>query len=249
MDVSRKVICLVILLLVFGCSNTDNDDSCGLNTNAEFIKNSLTNAYKASCVDCLKDLLDNWNNEFNSNTNIPESEQAVYNVYKETYSPWALERMSNSEWGNGIYKDLSYYIIQDSISYDDNFRGTFSDNVITIKDFRPEINNNAISTLYLNKDYADAINCFLGANDFTPHSDEEKQARYKFLNNYLQFFHGHWGNYWHLETHPEIYRMSFNTAKDSVQVSFRLGYQGGEVILGKDNDEWKIKDWKMTWIE
>ena len=89
----------------------------------------------------------------------------------------------------------------------------------------------------------------MGSYKFDPHTAEEKQLRYKFLNNYLQFFHGHWGNYWHLETHPQVYRMAFNKTKDSVQVMFRIGYEGGEVFLGKHRGKWKIKDWRMTWIE
>ena len=64
---------LVVFLLVFSCSNTDNEDSCGLNANAEFIKNNLVNTYKSSCNDCLKDFLDNWDNEFDAKTNISES--------------------------------------------------------------------------------------------------------------------------------------------------------------------------------
>jgi len=246
-----KIICLIaVALVIFSCNNSDeNDNECNLNVDAKLIKTKLEQAYKKSCTDCFKDLLDDWKNEFAPNVNIPDSLRVIYEVYKEMYSPWALERMSNSEWGNGIYKNLSYYIVQDSLNYDYNFRETSNDKVKTIKEFRPEINNDTINVLYLNKDYASAINCFLGTYEYKAHSDEEKQLRYRFLNNYLQFFHGHWGNFWHLETHPEVSRMKFNKSRDSVQVFFRLGYEGGEVILGKNEDKWKIADWRMTWIE
>lgn len=247
----RLLLFFVVSLTVLGCNDSDDSpkELCELSPNSELIKERLLNAYSESCESCLKDILNTWQSEIKPKANIPDSIQLVYDVYKEFYSPWALERMSNSEWGNGIYKDLAYYIIQDSIGYDNNFRGDFIEEIKIVKEFRPEINNDTINLLYLNKDYADAINCFLGTYEFIPHTKEEKQLRYAFLKNYLQFFHGHWGNHWHLETHPKISRMSFNTSKDSVQVFFRLGYQGGEVVLGKNNEEWKIKNWKMTWIE
>ncbi|MFI1771530.1 hypothetical protein [Thalassobellus citreus] len=251
MNKQRKTLVLLIIsLIIIGCTNSnDNINECNLNPDSELIKNKLVSAYNKSCKDCLKDILDNWKNEFEPSTVIPDSLQDIYDVYKEMYSPWALERISNSEWGNDIYKDISYYIIQDSINYDDKFREQSNNEFNTITEFRPKINNDTINTLYLNEDYEDAINCFLGTYEFIAHTQEEKQLRYEFLNNYLQFFHGHWGNHWYLETHPEIYKMSFNKSKDSVQVFFRIGYEGGEVFLGKNDTKWEIKDWKMTWIE
>jgi hypothetical protein len=168
-----------------------------------------------------------------------------------------LARISDSEFGHDIYKGISFYTIQDSITYDYNFR-TFGNNFYTIHDFRPEIKNNDIHLLYLNSVYTAAINSFLGS-EYTPVGTGgimtpalpagEIAERYNFLSNYLYFFHGHWGNYWHLETHPQVSGISFNETKDSAQVYFRLGYQGGEAILGKDGDAWKVADHYMTWIE
>lgn len=55
----------------------------------------------------------------------------------------------------------------------------------------------------------------------------ETELRYLFLNNYLFFFHGHWGNYWHMETQPAVSMITFNEVGDSAKVEYRLGYQGG----------------------
>lgn len=231
--------------------------TCELSDTATQIYNSLLEAYNGHCIACLEQVLMNWENKFNENTYIIDSLQDVYDVYKEFYQPWALDMISDSEFGHDIYKGISYYIIQSHIYYDYYFR-TYGNGGVTIDDFRPAISNDTISLLYLNADYESAINCFLGS-DYAPFGSGnvmrpafaigESYKRYQFLNNFLKFFHGHWGNYWHLETHPEVLSISFNTSKDSAQVKFRLGYQGGEVILGKKENSWKIIDHYMTWIE
>ena len=77
----------------------------------------------------------------------------------------------------------------------------------------------------------------------------ESELRYKFLRNYLKFFHGISERYWQIETHPKVHVISLNEEKDSAQVYFRLGDQGGEIILGKENNKWKIVDHYMTWVD
>lgn len=250
MTLYRAYFLLIACFVLLSCDTDDNRENCDVSFKAADIKNEILVSYNKSCESCLKNLLDDWGNEFMPDMNIADSIKPIYEVYKEVYSPWALERISNSEWGDGIYKDISYYIIQDSINYDFNFDKDYDENgLMTIKRFRPEIANDAITTLYLNDDYREAINCFLGADGFNQHSEEEKMNRYKYLNSYLFLFHGHWGNYWHLETHPEISRISFNEAVDKAKVYFRLGYEGGEILLDKNGAKWDIVDWEMIWIE
>lgn len=235
----------------------DSCYTCELNDASQFIYDKLILAFEDSCVACLEAILLDWHNQSKPETNIPDSLKDMYDVFKEFYSPWDLARISDSEFGDNIYQGISYYVIQSEIRYDNNFR-TFGDHYYKVQNFLPTINNDTIRFLYLNSDYKSAINCFLGTeyvpigfdNIMTPaYPDGKSYERYRFLNNFLLFFHGHWGNYWHLETHPEVETISFNETKDSAQVHFRLGYQGGEVILGKKEGKWIIVDHAMTWIE
>jgi len=236
---------------------SDTCHTCDLIESAESIYYKLLNAYSDSCVNCLELILAKWEDKYPVKVDIPDSVQDVYEVYKEFYSPWDLGRISESEFGDNIYSGYSHYVIQNTIKYNYNFR-SYSSEHFTLNDFRPSIKNDTVHVYYLKEDYANALNCFLGSEYLSLGSgnimspalpDGESYLRYKFLNNYLFFFHGHWGNYWHFETHPEVERISFNAERDSAQVHFRLGYQGGEVILGKKEGNWIITDHYMTWIE
>lgn len=231
--------------------------TCNLSEPAQVLYDQLMLAYRDSCVSCLEDMLIDWSEASVPESNIPDSLKDVYAVYKEFYSPWDLKRIADSEFGHSIYQGISYYIIQSAITYDTSFR-SWGGTGYTVSPFRPSITNDTIRLLYLDGSYPLPLNCFLGADYVPVGSDNimtpafpagESYNRYRFLANFLLIFHGHWGNYWHLETHPEVERISFNARGDSAQVHFRLGYQGGEVILGKDAEGWNIVDHYMTWIE
>ncbi len=232
------------------------EDYDQLSVSAKTIYHLLSATYYDSCFNCLENMLQEWNKKYSPQETIADSLQDIYDVYREFYSPWNLARISDSEFGPNIYNGVKYYIIQQSISYNYDFR-SYSGNYFTINDFRPVINNDTINILYAKKDYISALECFLGTGYLEFNEDnmiptlpyEEINRRHNFLNKYLTFFHGHWGNYWHMETHPEVGSISFNKTKDSALVNFRLGYQGGEAVLGKENNKWIVVDHYMTWIE
>lgn len=241
--------------VVGNCVN-DSCYTCNLDEPSQVIYDKLMKAYRDSCTSCLEVMLADWNNAFVPDTHFANSLKDVFDVYKEIYSPWDLSRVRGSD-GYNTYQGVSFYVIQNTIRYDYNFR-TSGGQYYTISPFHPAVACDAHKTLYLNKDYESAINCFLGSDyvparqliSVTPYlPNGESDLRYNFLRNYLLFYRGHWGNYWHIETHPEVEIISFNVSKDSAQVHFRLGYEGGEVILGKEGDQWKIVDRKMTWVE
>jgi hypothetical protein len=61
--------------------------------------------------------------------------------------------------------------------------------------------------------------------------------------------HGHWGGYWHIATHPDVSNIIFNHSFTKAQIVFRVGYQGGEAMAEKHDDQWIITNSKTTWIE
>lgn len=247
---------VTICISIQSCNKSDDtfevSQTCNLNAPTQEFYASLMNSYNDSCTNCLKDILDEWEKEFSPNTTFPDSLKIVYDVYQEFYSPWNLERMSESEWGNNIYNKYSYYIIQSSINYDFNYESPSTTNFYSISEFRPEIANDTINLLYLTDKHINAFNCFLDVdveNSFFVPTSEKSISKYRFLNNFLFFFKGHWGNYWTFETNPYVQKMSFNNTKDKVKIYFKLGYEGGEAILEKNEEDWEIIDFYMTWIE
>ncbi len=257
---------LLILFFITTCTKNIDTDNCtdepgnthNLDSTALIIYDKLLEAYNESCVSCLEQILVDWAGESIPSHEVPDSLIFIYDVYNAFYSPWDLARISDSEFGDYIYEGVSYYIIQNSLRYNFNLTSSTYGNNFTIEPFHPDIANDTINLLYLNKDYMLAINFFLGSYPLLGNSynyllpdlgAEEINYRYSFLHNYLLFFHGHWGNYWHLETHPMVSTISFNSSQDSALVFFRLGYQGGEATLSKVNDKWVIVEHHMTWVE
>ena len=77
----------------------------------------------------------------------------------------------------------------------------------------------------------------------------DSYERQQFLGNYIKVIYGHWGGYWHLETHPEVYRISFDENMNNVIVYFRLVYEGGKATLTKQKGKWELVSSRLTWIE
>ena len=77
----------------------------------------------------------------------------------------------------------------------------------------------------------------------------ESEKRYKAIRTFIPVLHGHWGGYWHLETHPSVFFIVFNKSLTTARFDFRIGYQGGEATLVKNSKGWTIKKSEATWIE
>ena len=259
MKTLKLSIAFLFVPFFWSCSDSEseiNTEIEELPKSAQQVYDQLMDAYNNSCSDCLENVLQEWEKEYTADENIPDSLKAIYEVYKAFYSPWDLGRISESEFGDGIYNGIFYYIIQGSISYRNQSMN--NDDYFTITPFRPTVQNDTIHLLYYDEDYLAAMNAFLGSesipfgegNIMSPAmSTGETELRYRFLNNYLFFFHGHWGNYWHMETQPAVSMITFNAAGDTAKVDFRLGYQGGEATLANSTTGWQVVEHQMTWIE
>lgn len=237
----------------------------------EELKN-LEKAYKNKSQNHFSQFLQKWQDEstpITSLVSLSDLKKDVYEIYKDFYNPYNLQRIGTGEWGNELYSDVEYVVIQNSIFINTyktdslNF-GIFTntDSLIQSKDsiinFRPELQFEQAKTLYLLPKYQIVINKFLGSKSFplgfggimNPSRARGKSAkRLDFLNKKLKIIHGHWGGYWHIETHPEVFSIDFNNDKTIAKVNYRLVYQGGEAVYIKQNNEWKLKDAHLTWIE
>ncbi len=233
---------------------------------------NLEKAFKNKSQNQFSQFLEQWQSESNPITSsdiLSNLHKEVYQIFKDFYNPFNLQRIGTGEWGEELYLDIDYVIIQNSI-----FINTYktdslnfhvfanTDSLVLSKDsiinFRPDLKFEQAETLYLLPKYELVINKFLGSRNYplgtggimNPSRAKGKSAkRLKFLNKKLNIIHGHWGGYWHIETHPEVFSIDFNQGRTIAKVNYRLIYQGGEAIYIKQNGEWKLKDAHLTWIE
>lgn len=232
------------------------------------INDKLEFGFKQIQPDCFGQIFVDWNKTIKPNSNefIRQNDtiNALFNVYKEFYKPLDLLKLGDWEWGNDLNSKCKYVVVQNKIFYSVLLTDNFDDfdweksKKDSIDNFRPPIDLDKDKVLYLTHEYAGAINKFLGTestelgegnimNPSRPESESEK--RYEILRPYIPILHGHWGGYWHLETHPDISVIIFNKSMTKAKIDFRVGYQGGEAILEKSGNNWTIKESKATWIE
>ena len=124
--------------------------------------------------------------------------------------------------------------------------------------FRPPVNFPNKKIVYLTAKYKRLLNGFLGNKHVgmgkegimqVAYSKGESRKRMDFISNAVRLFYGHWGGYWQYETYPQATSIVFDSQMQRAIVYFRFVYQGGEVILEKQNGEWTIVSGKFTWIE
>lgn len=191
--------------------------------------------------------------------------KTIYDVYKTFYIPSSPFNLGDWEAFHIPEHSLEYFVIQNKIFFSilpDNDFESFNwktHKIDSINNFKPNLDNlGQERILYLTPEYSNALNEFLGAkykdlgtgnimNPALPEGESEK--RYEFIKDYIHILHGHWGNYWHLETHPDVGVIVINKELTKTEINFRYGYQGGETVLEKKNGEWIIKSSKATWIE
>jgi len=124
--------------------------------------------------------------------------------------------------------------------------------------FRPPIDNPDKKVVYLTPEYEKTLNDFLKnkyiafgkRNIMNPARSKGSSLRRKeFLDRFVTTFHGHWGGYWELLTFPHVYCITFDKDMKFAKVDFEMVYEGGEALLEKKGDKWKILKAELTWIE
>ena len=124
--------------------------------------------------------------------------------------------------------------------------------------FRPPVNTPDKKIVYLTTEYKQLLDNFLGNSHVgfakesimqVASSKGESQKRMDFFNTAARIFYGHWGGYWQYETYPKATSIVIDSQMQRAVVFFRFVYEGGEVILEKQNGEWTIVSGKLTWME
>lgn len=124
--------------------------------------------------------------------------------------------------------------------------------------FRPPVNFPNKKIVYLTAKYKRLLNGFLGNKHVgmgkegimqVAYSKGESRKRMDFISNAVRLFYGHWGGYWQYETYPQATSIVFDSQMQRAVVFFRFVYEGGEVIMEKQNGEWAIVSGKLTWME
>jgi len=263
----------------------------------------LWNSYKQKSTEELDRFFKNWAREIQPITNaelvkLNDTLQQAYKVFESFYQPKDIEKIGGSEWGNEIYANAKYLVVQSSIRI--GFTKTLNkDSVIhsnvkkiyptdttmqnkflrkvngkyepqtlrmfysrdagviidTIKEFRPQIER----AVFLTEEYESLMNAFLGGKHYElgyrgimnpAKAKGESKRRLDFINQMVTIFHGHWGGYWILESHPYAYDIIFDSEMKFALVNYKLIYEGGEVLLERQiHDNWKILEARRTWIE
>lgn len=163
------------------------------------------------------------------------------------------------QWGE-IYQDIAYVLIQNSvhvyfaedIHWDAEWGYRYPEvySKLQILDFKPAIQVEGSKIIYLTPDHRESLTRFLGdeavgvgADGFimSPgHAVGLSRVKQTFLEQQIRIFRGHWGNGWHIETHPYVQNIIFNRAMTSALLHFKLVYQGGEAYFTRTNSAWKL---------
>lgn len=124
--------------------------------------------------------------------------------------------------------------------------------------FRPPVSFPNKKIVYLTKKYKRILDKFLGNRHVgfakesimqVAYSKGKSQERMDFINNAVKIFYGHWGGYWQYETYPQASSIIFDSQMKRAVVNFRFVYEGGQVLMEKQNGEWTIVSGRLTWIE
>jgi len=279
LEKAKCIAILLILTGFFACDNTSVEpEEIELegeitieDANKLFVK--LETSFMLSSTNDLKQFFTDWNEIVSPNTvkliTQNDTVEAVYEIYKLFYDPFDLTELGSWEWGNSLNSNCKYVAVQNKIIYgiveDIPFEPPHSyyylrpSHYDTINDFRPSLNFAKEQVLYLLPEYEEALNLFLRTIQFGTEPTESEdywveyakdvQKRYEFIRPYIPILRGHWGWYWHIATHPHVYRIIFNKTLDKAKIDFRVGFQGGEATFEKSNNEWVVFESKVTWIE
>lgn len=203
--------------------------------------------------------------------------QEALAIFKDFWNPKMVKRYGRHEWGAELYADAKYVIAQRSLqvatrrddtwpveelrySYRARDRDRAKDdwNVETISDFSPVVSIPDTIVISLTKELSDELQGFLGG-DFTDattpdvmspaQAREESRMKLVAADTMVRFYSKHWGDGWHLVSHPEVEQILFDREYRHALISFRIVYQGGYAFYEKTPEGWKLAKSTIDWIE
>ena len=249
----------VAILLAIACEK-EKDKHSYLSESAADIEGALEDAYQKDSYSLYKDILDEWHSRLPSkpfDSLNREIEKDVYKIFQILYDPFAISSLGEHEWGE-LYEGYDYAVVQNFAYFNYTYDSVNHESRDSIGDFRPELHLDGKTILYLKPEYHQAIYAFLGVeyvplgtggimNPSSPTGESRK--RLEFLWKYLYIIPGHWGGYYHIVTHPEMYLVTFNTNADKARAYFRVGYMFGEAEFERINNNWEMMHSAITGIE
>ena len=152
-------------------------------------------------------------------------------------------------------EELREYYWKYGYNYWKFFHATMMDSDIV---FRPPVHFPDKKIVYLTPKYKKLLDNFLGNkyvelgkhNTMQPaYSTDQSRSKMDFICKAATIFYGHWGGYWQYETYPQANLIVFDSQMQRAVVYFRFVYEGGVVILGKENDKWTVVSSQFIWIE
>lgn len=271
--VFRFIFLLTVCLFFPSCSNDDSnndyymDDDYKAKYTSDQIHDRLKGYIDNGQTTDLEAFFKEWNSSVASNSakyvNQNDTIRQAHRLYKAFYDPLNLNKLGDSEWGNDLYKDSKYFVVQNDLYYivvfspiPENSKEGLKEIKGHLKNFRPELGISKSKILYLTPEYDEGIRSLIdselprpmNSNNTTP----KENITYKYskaLGGYMPLIMGHWGNVWHLETHPVINTIIFNQNMTKAKVDFRIVFEGGEATFERVLNTWVLKESHMTWIE
>ena len=197
-----------------------------------------------------------------------DKERALYSLYEAFYDPRYPARLGGSEWGDGIYADAEYFIVQNKLYYrqvpepggmdrarfdsDEEFRAYIMSRD-SLTNFRPRLSFPDRETVYLTGKFDSLITEFLMVaaptdswRDRELHAERERRRR--FIGQIALIIPGHWFG-WHILSHPEAYMVEIDSLLTRARVEFRIVYEGGYADFEQEDGEWALREARLVWIE
>jgi hypothetical protein len=257
----RSLVILILISVAVSCSQTEEEveevPPQIMETNQ--IVDSLTVAYSTNSIGKLNSFLTYWCDVtpgFPVESIDNDTARNIYQLYMAIYNPFELSEITQNDLGLSIYADLNYIVVQNKVYFDFNYANKKNSVRDSIVDFRPLVQFPKTRTLYLTKVFKNALNIFLDGpvyplnnynGDILQQPDSEEKIQ--FLRKALGIIPSHWGDYWHIETHPEISSIHFNGNLSAARVNFKIGYVIGEAFLTKSTDNWELLESSVHIIE